>query len=223
MHNSKIPSQDELPSKAKLFRSTILAIVIAAVILITLVLPAEYGIDPTGIGQRTGLKRMGEIKVSLATEAEAERVATLAAIESPAQATELIGTAEQSPDPQPSDSPSPGTQPDSNNDSKSDSKTIELGPDESTEIKLVMSKGDKAEFTWFTADGSEAFFDLHADSKELSINYHVYEKGTVARAEGVLEAAFNGSHGWYWKNRTQSVMTITLQVTGQYQAIKRFD
>lgn len=215
MHNSQTPSQDELPSKAKLFKSTILAIAIAAVLLVTVVLPAEYGVDPTGFGKLTGLKRMGEIKVSLAKEAEAEREATLAALGSSEPEAEPVATAEQPTDPQPADSPSPGAQ--------TDSKTIELAPDKSTEIKLAMNKGDKAEFTWFTADGAEAFFDLHADSKELSINYHVYKKGTVAQAEGVLEAAFNGSHGWYWKNRTSSPMTITLRVTGEYQSIMHME
>ncbi|MFT5424553.1 MAG: hypothetical protein ACI89L_002349 [Phycisphaerales bacterium] len=214
MHNAKIPPQDELPSKAKLLKSTLLAIAIAAVILVTLVLPAEYGIDPTGIGQRTGLKRMGEIKVSLAKEAAAEREATLAALDSPEQAPDPIAT----PEPITTSQAQTGEQADA----QTDETTFELAPDESTEIKLVMNKGEKADFTWFT-DGPEAFFDLHADSKEHSINYHGYEKGTVARSEGVLEAAFNGSHGWYWKNRTKSVMTITLQTAGQYQAIKRAD
>lgn len=220
MHNAKMPSQDELPSKAKLLKSTVLAAVIAGVLLVTVVLPAEYGVDPTGLGRITGLKRMGEIKVSLAREAAAEQEATLAALESPEptpDATpEPIVAAEPASDGQPSDDQA--IEPAS---TRNDETTIELAPDESTEVKLVMNKGDRTEFTWSTADGSEAFFDLHADSKELGINYHVYEKGTVAKAEGVLEAAFNGSHGWYWKNRSDSVMTITLQTTGQYQAIKQ--
>jgi len=224
MHNAKMPSQDELPSKAKLLKSTVLAAVIAGVLLVTVVLPAEYGVDPTGLGRITGLKRMGEIKVSLAREAAAEQEATLAALESP----------ETNPDPTPDATPEPivATEPaidgqtsdeqaSESASTRNDETTIELAPDQSTEVKLVMNKGDRTEFTWSTADGSEAFFDLHADSKELGINYHVYEKGTVDKAEGVLEAAFNGSHGWYWKNRTDSVMTITLQTTGQYQAIKR--
>ena len=53
MYNSNIPSQQELPSIGKLIRSTIIAAVVAAVIQVTVVLPAEYGIDPTGIGKPT--------------------------------------------------------------------------------------------------------------------------------------------------------------------------
>lgn len=70
MHNANIPDYTELPSSAKLIKETVIAIIAATVILITVVLPAEFGIDPTGIGQLTGLKRMGEIKTALAEEAE---------------------------------------------------------------------------------------------------------------------------------------------------------
>src|SRR5688572_6075669 len=46
---------DALPSNRQLLKLTGLALAIAAVILFTMVLPAEYGIDPTGIGRRLGL------------------------------------------------------------------------------------------------------------------------------------------------------------------------
>ena len=67
MNNSQTNS--ELPSKAKLVKSTLLSIVIAGIILVTAVLPAEYGIDPTGIGSALGLTSMGEIKTALHEEA----------------------------------------------------------------------------------------------------------------------------------------------------------
>ena len=73
MYNSDIPSRAELPSARRLLRSTLLALIAAIVILITIVLPAEYGIDPTGIGRVLGLAEMGEIKVQLAEEAAADR------------------------------------------------------------------------------------------------------------------------------------------------------
>ena len=75
MYNAKRPTQSELPSPARLVRSTILAAVSAAAILVAVVLPSEYGIDPTGAGRLLGLKNMGETKVQLAAEAEADRKA----------------------------------------------------------------------------------------------------------------------------------------------------
>ena len=58
MFNSDIPSQAELPSTRKLIASTLLAMAGACVLLITIVLPAEYGIDPTGIGKKLGLPEL---------------------------------------------------------------------------------------------------------------------------------------------------------------------
>src|SRR5215203_3384715 len=63
----------ELPTTAQLVRSTIIAIVAAIMILVTIVLPAEYAIDPTGIGRALKLTQMGEIKKQLAIEAETDR------------------------------------------------------------------------------------------------------------------------------------------------------
>ncbi|PKG81432.1 hypothetical protein CXF85_18360 [Colwellia sp. 75C3] len=46
--------QHTLSNKA-LFKSTIIAAVIAGLVLISFILPAEYNIDPTGIGAKLGL------------------------------------------------------------------------------------------------------------------------------------------------------------------------
>ena len=50
------------PSVASLVRSTAVAAAVAAVLAVTCVLPAEYAIDPTGVGHILGLTQMGEIK-----------------------------------------------------------------------------------------------------------------------------------------------------------------
>ena len=72
MYNSDTPSQAELPSSNQLIKSTILAAIAAIVILFTVVLPAEYGIDPTGVGKLLRLTEMGQIKQQLAEEAAAD-------------------------------------------------------------------------------------------------------------------------------------------------------
>jgi len=68
MYNAEIPKDIELPSSRKLIKSTAIAAVSAVVVLVTCVMPAEYAIDPTGIGKVLGLTKMGEIKQSLAQE-----------------------------------------------------------------------------------------------------------------------------------------------------------
>ena len=79
MNTRHIPTSVELPSSQQLLKSTFTAIATAAVLLVTVVLPSEYAIDPTGIGRALGLTEMGEIKTQLAAEAEADRAATPAA------------------------------------------------------------------------------------------------------------------------------------------------
>lgn len=78
MSNPPLPP-GEPPSPRKLLRSTLIALAVAVLLLVTVVLPAEYGIDPTGVGRVLGLTRMGEIKTRLAKEAAADAAADAAA------------------------------------------------------------------------------------------------------------------------------------------------
>src|SRR5437660_951226 len=73
MYNSDMPTRAELPSSRQLLRSTAIAAAAAAALLVTVVLPAEYAIDPTGVGSLLGLTTMGEVKGQLAREAEVDR------------------------------------------------------------------------------------------------------------------------------------------------------
>ena len=90
MYNSDSPTRAELPSSRQLLRSTILAAVSAVVLLVAVVLPAEYGVDPTGIGRVLRMTEMGEIKQQLAAEAAADAAAVPA---SPARADGADGIA----------------------------------------------------------------------------------------------------------------------------------
>ena len=75
MYNSNMPVNNKLPSTAKLVKSTVIAVVVALVLLVTVVMPSEYGIDPTGAGRALGLIEMGEIKSSLHAETAADAAA----------------------------------------------------------------------------------------------------------------------------------------------------
>tara|TARA_R110002124_G_scaffold149220_1_gene315137 strand:- start:287485 stop:288105 length:621 start_codon:yes stop_codon:yes gene_type:complete len=206
MFNSNIPSDREVPSTGKLIKSTILAAITAGVLLVTVVMPAEYGIDPTGVGNAIGLKRMGEIKTSLAEEAAQDAAKD-------AQAAVVV---EAEPEPKPEPQVVTEAAP-----TQSHEMSVTLAPDEGTEIKVAMLKGAKVDYVWET-NGGKANFDVHADSKELDIDYHNYSKGSDVKSEGTLVAAFDGSHGWFWRNRTKEPLTITLKTNGEYSSIKRY-
>lgn len=209
MYDNHQPSPADLPNKGQLLKSTIIAVIAAAFILVTIVLPAEYGIDPTGFGNFVGLLKMGEIKVSLADESAAENSS-----EKPLESLSIDNQAEASQQ-SPIEAPK-----ESEPNLRSEEMSITLAPNEGKEIKLTMAKGDSVNFAWWTS-GGRANFDTHADSKELKIKYHNYEKGSKERSEGVLEAAFDGNHGWFWRNRTAETMTVSLKVSGNFTDIKK--
>jgi hypothetical protein len=219
MRKSNMPTDQELPSNEKLIKSTILAAVTAGVLLATVVMPAEYGIDPTGIGNLVGLKKMGEIRVSLEKEAAADQ-AKSSGTNTEAQQTQVQQTQAQ-PDAinaavasTPQSTGMGATTPMSNE------MQVTLAPDEGAEIKAAMSKGNKMQYAWST-NGGKVNFDVHADSQQQGIDYYPYSKGSKERQEGELEAAFDGSHGWFWRNRTSSPITITLKTNGEYTDIKQ--
>ncbi len=212
MHNMAKPTPDDLPTSKQLLRSTLLALVAAIAILFIVVLPSEYAIDPTGMGHMLGLKEMGEIKTQLAEEAAIDAAmdsATASAVVQPAvphsaRTTPVV------------------TQPEASAQSAADSwrdeMQVMLTPGQGTEIKLVMQAGERAEYSW-VAQGGVVNFDMHGDGGRQSMSY---EKGrSVPADEGVLEAAFDGNHGWFWRNRGDSSVTVTIQARGQYAEMKR--
>ena len=204
MYKANKPDASELPSTGQLLKSTGIAAVVATALLITVVLPAEYGVDPTRIGSVLGLTEMGRIKMQLATEAEAEEAGLAVPATAPAAAPPAA-TATDTPAPA-----APGQ--------RSDETVLTLEPDQGAEIKLVMAEGARVRFTW-TSSGGAINYDTHADRPGTP--YHGYGKGTEQRVEGELVAAFDGSHGWFWRNRTGAPVTITLRTEGTYSEVKR--
>lgn len=224
MYNANKPSVDELPTSAQLLRSTVIAIAAAAAILVTIVLPSEYGIDPAGAGRILGLTDMGEIKMQLAEEAEADRRMAAAAAEANqnVDAAEPVLKEQQGPTAQIATERTSETSIEAvsttERGTRSDEITITLSPGQGTEVKLVMEAGAKARFEW-TANGGLLNYDTHGDGGGQSISY---EKGRgVPADEGMLKAAFDGNHGWFWRNRTEQDVTMILRTEGAYRELKR--
>lgn len=211
MYNSNIPTDRELPSTQQLIKSTIMAFIGAMVVLITIVMPAEYGRDLTGIGSLLELTQKGEIKMSLAAEAAAEKATIDAATASSAP----VVIEEAKPVKIVSQNEQPTTNP-----IRSDQTIIALQPNEGNEVKVDLKKGEVVKFVWIS-DAGKANFDIHGDSKMLDIDYHGYGKGSSTREEGEIKAVFDGSHGWFWRNRSGAPLIITLETQGPYTAVKR--
>ena len=62
------PLPEELASLRTLIVSLFAVIAVATILTVTIILPAERGIDPTGIGAKLGLTRMGQLKAALAAD-----------------------------------------------------------------------------------------------------------------------------------------------------------
>lgn len=216
MYNAETPLRAELPSSRQLLRSTALAAISAIVILVAIVLPAEYGIDPTGMGRVLRMTEMGEIKQQLAAEAAAD--ATAASAGNPAAPVAAVmanASAATSDAPIPAPKVALTAQPQAN---WRDEVTFTLASGEGKEIKLRMNEGEKAEFEW-VVNGGSVNFDTHGDGGGRSISY---EKGRgVPADDGNLVAAFTGNHGWYWRNRGQATVKVVLRTRGQYSDLKQ--
>lgn len=204
MFNAEKPSLEELPSSAQLLKSTIIAAVSAVVILVTVVLPAEYGIDPTGIGRAIGLAEMGEIKTQLAEEAEADRQLLEVEGDQSSLLNDILGLFVGAAHAQEAEV-------------WRDEITFTLAPGDSAEWKLVMTEGQSAQYRMIV-EGGRVNFDLHGHGSGQSVTY---EKGRGSTgSEGAILAGFDGEHGWFWRNRDNTDVTVTVQVRGEYSEFK---
>ena len=214
MYNTDLPTRSELPSSRRLIRSTLMAVAAAGLLLVTVVMPAEHGIDPTGIGGVLGLKKMGEIKLALAKEAQADvQPATAGTAPAPAAPSIAAQAVAAAPAPPPVKPAAAG---------QTHETRVTLKPGQAAEIKLDMLKGAKVRFEWATA-GGPVNFDNHGDPINAPKGfYHGYGKGRqVERDAGEIQAAFDGMHGFFWRNRTGNDVTVNLKTEGEYNALKR--
>lgn len=208
MYNTDMPTRAELPTTRQLVRSTLIALGAAAVLLVTVILPAEYAIDPTGAGRVLGLTQMGEIKQQLAEEVGSVAAAGAASL-APAEEITLSESAMKTDPPAPEQ---PAT-------AWRDEVVLTLAPGEAAEIKLVMKVGETATYDW-RVDQGHVNSDLHGDGTAGESTS--YRKGRAEASEsGELTAAFDGSHGWFWRNRSNVPVTLILKTKGGYDELKR--
>jgi hypothetical protein len=230
-------------SPTGILRSALVSGAAALAVLVVVYLPAEYGRDPTGFGAVLGLTEMGQIKQQLYAEAEADAVAApvtldpavmarLEAIEARLAAiSDIVGApspvansagANPAPlaPPSPAALPDPIAQPSPAEPALTawrDEGSYSLAPGEGIEVKLVMQQGQTAQFEW-TANGAVVNFDTHGDGSGQKISY---EQGRgVAEQSGELTAAFTGNHGWFWRNRTDAPVVVTLRTRGEYSEVR---
>ncbi len=196
-----------LPSLPQLFKATGIALVAAAAILITIVLPAEHGIDSTGIGKALGLTTLsapsGEAASALIPDTAAAMQPGSEAAAAPAeQAAAPIVTASEVP-------------------FRSDEMMLTLQPGEGSEIKATMRQGEQFVFIW-TAEGGKVNFDMHGERPNAGSDFTSYWKDQQqTSAQGTFVAPFDGTHGWFWRNRGDKAVTVKVKVSGFYKTLQQ--
>jgi len=200
MFNSQQPSEKDLPTSMQLLKATVVAIAVAFILIVVVVLPAEYGSDPTGMGKILGLKEMGEIKMSLLDEShkESSQQNTTSSIEIDHTEEAMV-----------------------NNTINKDVVEITIEPGQAIEIKLEMRSGSLVQYEWKTIKGG-LNYNLHGDGYKGSQQFISYKKGRMVPSDsGELKAEFDGYHGWFWRNREKFSVTVNLQTSGDYIQIKQ--
>lgn len=189
----------QLPYQASpraLARAFFAALAAAALILVLFVLPAEWGIDPTGAGKAMGLTRMAQ-------GGEGRDAGPTAPSAAPAAGLVIA--------PQSRDNIQASTA------WRTDEKRLTLAPHTGIEIKAHMARGDRLVFRWSST--GKIRMDMHGEprgGKEGEFT-SFWKQKDLTEAQGSFIAPFDGTHGWYWRNGGETPVTIELKTAGFYK------
>jgi len=183
-----------IPSARQLIKATLIAIAAAIVILIIAVLPAEYGVDPTGIGGAIGLTALSGSEP--APDIRPEDAAAAGSGQGPAVARV-------------------------NGSLASDERTIVLPAYAGVELKADMNTGQAFVFSWSTDGNQNLFVDMHGETHGAADDEFTsyWKERQQSSGQGAFTAQFDGTHGWYWQNTGEEDVTITVRVSGFYNRI----
>lgn len=189
--------------KRTITRQVIIALIVAGVLLVSAVLPAEYGIDPLGIGKVTGFSKL---YVGEDTEAAALSSAPHKQIK-----LESVGSGPDVAVPPGASAPAPTTP----LAERKDEVSVLVSAGKGLEYKVDMLKYGTLRYEWIT-DKGELFIDFHGEVKGAKNYFESYTVCYSNNMGGTLLAPFEGPHGWYFKNNSEEDITVSLRLEGQY-------
>jgi hypothetical protein len=170
------------------------AILGAGLFLVVAVLPAEYGIDPTGIGRKLGLTALNDTQRAIDAYAATKSAG--------AGGAPLIVPQDH------------GFQ----------SETVEfkIAGRDFMEYKYRLDRGQALHYSWKATGPVNVEF--HAEPDGAPKGYaESYEKlNGVESAAGTLNTRFPGIHGWYWENLGDKEITVTLSAAGFFNMSHEF-
>lgn len=171
------------------------ALLVAGLILVMFVLPAEYAVDPLGTGARVGLLDLGVVGQQV--EALSNAAPAAAAGDTP-----IVVPQDRA--------------------FKEETVEFKVAPREGMEYKYRLDKGEVLLYSWKTT--APVNVEFHAEPDGTPRGYaQTYEKtDRQTEASGTLTAPFSGIHGWYWENTTDQEITVTLTSAGYYNLSHEF-
>lgn len=185
-----------------------MAIICSGAILVIAILPAEYGIDPSGLGDKLGLLALSNHSSSSSSKLElsfnigdydpkAERinesVQGLIHLENLPFQSQVI-----------------------------DIEIEDLGE---VEYKFIMPADSSFVYSWevLNSRGEGVYYDFHGHpSSEDAKNYPdkfemAYARGEGTSQNGSFTSPFAGYHGFYFMNIEQGPITVRLNISGYWQ------
>jgi len=198
----------EPPSSKSLVKATLISIVVAAVILVLVVLPSEYGVDLTGFGSATGLN-----------ELNAEPTVTIE-ISDIIGGNEVIREVEIPGFGEPTPLPNPAVFQDQAEPPETITMKVMIPAERETEVKMAMTEGKVAVYSW-EVDQGDIYVDFHGHDISFGPDFFVRykEQQEGSGNNGSLTAPFDGEHGWYWLNYNEFDVEVTLTITGYFDDI----
>ena len=173
------------------------ALLMAGLILVIAVLPAEYGVDPLGIGRRLGLTAMSDVAKQRGRVGgrpgswRRRRQPTIAPQDRAYQ--------------------------------RGDGRFHRSGRGAFMEYKYRLEKGEALLYSWkATGAGQRRTFMRSPTARREAMPKATKRKTASTRASGTMTAPFSGIHGWYWQNQTSADVTVTLAGAGFFKLSHEF-
>ncbi len=186
---------DELAGQAreKISAAIGVALLVAGLALVVGVLPAEFGVDPTGIGRRLGLLELSAVK---------QQVAAIEGARGAASGGQTVVPSERS--------------------FQRETVEFALKPHEFVEYKYRLDSGQSLLYSWNATGAVNLEFHAEPDGAPKGYAQTYEKRSAVTSASGTLVAPFAGIHGWFWENTTDAPITVTLSSAGFYTVAHEF-
>ena len=191
--STNVPPPVQAPDVRTQTRASVIAVIVAAILLVTVVLPAEYGIDPLRTGAALGVAALSAPLSEPVPPPEGDTVAPVQ------EGPFALYPAEF----------------------KVDSREFVLGPYEYVEYKYHLEQGATMLFAWRASD--DVMHDFHGvpDGAPASAEQS-FDARPRREADGSFAAPFTGIHGWYWENPGGETVTVRVTTSGFYTAAHEF-